>query len=128
MDSTILRRCARRLATLLVATIGAIGLSTSTTSAQSVIQITNYDGTVLPAHAAVYSVYKRCYTNVGGGPQPTICEWYLNRLGAGGGARLVVIHVNGSDPACYAGFTQYIVSGYTRSQCTVYVAASQYGT
>jgi len=33
----------------------------------------------------------------------------------------------GGDPACYNGFTQYIVNGYTRSGCAVYASSAVYG-
>jgi hypothetical protein len=123
MESAILRRAARRFSTLAFSLAGALALSTSVGNAQSTIQLTNWVGTVYPAHAHLYTVYKKC-----SGQYWTVCEWYVRKLYGDNSAVVVVVHApNGVDPACNSGTTQYIVSGYTRSACAVYVSSAQYG-
>src|SRR3982750_526859 len=113
METTLLRRIVRRVSTLGVGLAGAIALYASVSHAQTVIQITNYDGTVLAASASLYTTYRHCAPS---GPV-TVCDWYLRKLYGDNSAVVVTINTNGGDPACYSGFTQYIVSGYTRSGC-----------
>lgn len=126
MRSTIQQRFVRQVSMLIIGIAGLSGLPAAVTQAQSVIQITNYDGTVLPASASLYTVYRKC-TSVGG-PQATVCEWYLRKLYGDNSAVVVTVHApNGVDPACYAGGTQFIASGYTRSGCTVYATTVAYG-
>ena len=112
-----------RVSALSIGLLGAICLSTSAVNAQTVIQITNYDGTVLSSAASLYTNYRHCAPS---GPT-TVCEWYLRKLYGDNSAVVVTINTNGGDPACYSGFTQYIVSGYTRSGCTVYATSAVYG-
>lgn len=123
MESTSLQRIVRKIATLGVAAAGVMALHTSVSEAQTVIQITNSDGTVLPGSASLYTSYRHCAPS---GPV-TVCDWTLRKLYGDNSAVVVAINTAGGDPACYSGFTQYIVSGYTRSGCIVYATSSVYG-
>jgi hypothetical protein len=123
MDSTTLSRFVRRVSAAGVALAGAICLTTSVGNAQTVIQITSWDGTVLPAAASLYTTSRHCAP---AGPV-TVCDWYVRRLYGENAAVVVTINTAGGDPACYSGFTQYIVSGYSRSGCAVYATAAVYG-
>lgn len=123
MNSTTLQRVARRLSTLVIGIVGMVCLSTSVGNAQSVIQITNWDGTVLPAHAHLYTMFKHCAPS---GPV-TVCDWYVRKLYGDNYAVIVAVHTGGVDPACNGGFTVHQLSGYSRSGCLVYVSTAVYG-
>jgi hypothetical protein len=47
MEVTMMRRIARRVSTSGIGLLSVICLSTSTVNAQSAVQITNWDGTVI---------------------------------------------------------------------------------
>src|SRR5689334_15140450 len=100
MDSTSLRRIARRFSMLAIGLAGAIGLSSSVVNAQSVVQITDWDGNVYPASASLYTNYRHCAPTGGG---VTVCEWYLRKLYGDNAAVIVTINPGGGDPACYSG-------------------------
>ena len=123
MESTSLQRVVRNVSALGIALAGALAFHASVSQAQTPIQITNYDGTVLAGSASLYTTYRHCAPS---GPA-TICEWYLRKLYGDNSAVVVTINTAGGDPACYSGFTQYIVNGYTRSGCAVYASSSVYG-
>jgi hypothetical protein len=126
MKSTTLQRIARRTSMFVAGLAGAVCLSTSVGNAQTTIQLTNWDGTVFPAHAHLYTTYKKCTST--GGSQVTVCEWYIRKLYGDNSAVVVTIHApNGSDPACQSGSVVHIVSGYTRSSCAVFASAAVYG-
>ena len=76
METRILRRIVRRASPIAIGLAGAIALHASVSQAQTVIQITNYDGTVLPASASLYTTYRHCAPS---GPV-TVCDWYLRKL------------------------------------------------
>src|SRR4051794_37684496 len=106
MDSTSLRRIVRRVSTLVIALAAPMGPSASGANAQSVVQIQNFDGTILASAGSLYTTYRHCAPTGGGVP---VCEWYVRKLYGDNAAVVVTINVNGGDPACYSGFTQYVV-------------------
>ena len=123
MVSTMLRRIALRVATLGIGLASVIGLSTSVANAQSVIQITSWDGTVLPAHAHLYTTSRHCAP---AGPV-TVCDWYVRKLYGDNYAVVVTVNTAGGDPACLSGFVVHQLSGYTRSGCMVFASTAVYG-
>jgi len=126
MILTSLQRVMRRLSKLALGLAGACLLSAPVSNAQTVYQITNWDGTILPSAAGLYTVDRSCYNPTQG---VTVCLWLARRLY--GNFHPVVVGAHGPggvDPACYPGVTQQIDSGYTRSGCVVYATAAVYGT
>lgn len=122
MYSNLLQRIAR-ISTLGIGLVGVLCLSTSAVNAQSVIQITNWDGTVLPAHAALYTTSRHCAPS---GPV-TVCDWYVRKLYGDNYPVVVTVNTAGGDPACLSGFVVQQASGYTRSGCMVFATAAVYG-
>ena len=121
-----LQRVMRRVSTLALGLAGAYLLSAPIGTAQTVYPITNWDGTILPSAASLYTVGKYCYNPTAG---VTVCLWHVRRLYGNFSPAVFVAHgPGGVDPACYSGFTQQIDSGYTRSGCSVYATAAVYGT
>ena len=126
MMSNSLQRVTRRLSKLVLGLAGAYLLSAPVGNAQTVYQITNWDGTILPSAAALYTVDKFCYNPTQG---VTVCLWHTRRLYGNYHPVVVVAHgPGGVDPACYSGVTQQIDSGYTRSGCAIFATAAVYGT
>jgi len=126
MISRTLRRIAPQIPKLACGVAAAFCLSASVGNAQSVIQITDWAGNVIPAHAHLYTMAKKC-SNPQGMPNATVCDWYVRRLYGNNYPVVVVIHVPGVDPACGSGYTQLISPGYTRSGCALTVTAADYG-
>lgn len=125
MHLTTFRRAARRFSLTGLGLAAVIGLTTSVGNAQSTIQLTDWSGNVYPAHAHLYTTFKSCHN-----PHPlvTVCDWYIRKLYGDNSAVVVTVHApNGSDPACSAGTTVHIVSGYTRSGCGIFVTTAAYG-
>ncbi len=123
MQSTTLRRIARRFPAMLLGLAGAIGLSASVGNAQSVVQLTGWDGNVLPAHSSLYATFTHCAPS---GPM-TVCDWYVRKLYGDNYAVIVAIHTNGGNPACNGGFTVHQLANYSRSGCLVFVTEGAYG-
>ena|SRR5689334_10265919 len=130
MVSTPLHRVTRRLSKLALGLPVALLMTASTVSnAQSVYQITDWDGNLVPAAVGIYTVQSNCY-NSGGPPMPAlICTWIVRRLY---GSQTPVIVVNdyphATPPGCFYGITYQIDSGYSRSNCGVFATAAVYGT
>jgi hypothetical protein len=124
MQSTTLRRIARRFPVMVLGLAGAIGLSASVGNAQSVVQLTDWNGNVLPAHSSLYAHYNHCAPTGGG---VTVCDWYVHKLYGDNNAVVVAIHTGGVTPACNGGFTVHQLPNYSRSGCLVYVTAGAYG-
>lgn len=108
--------------------LGACLLTAATSSAQTTYQITNWDGTIVPAAAHLYTAQVQCY-NSSSLPPATICSFVVRRLYGSQSAVVVVMdYPNGSEPGCYNGVTQQIDSGYSRSSCAIFATAAVYGT
>ncbi|HUQ09846.1 MAG TPA: hypothetical protein VM146_05975 [Steroidobacteraceae bacterium] len=129
MVTTTLQRVTRRFSKLALGLpIVLLTIAPSIGNAQTVYQITDYSGNVLPAASGLYTVVWNCY-NQGGPPMPAaICSWYVRRLY---GTNYPVVVVNdyphATPPGCQYGITSQIDPGYTRSNCGVFATAAVYG-
>jgi len=123
-----LQRVTRRIPKIAAGLLGTFLMSASVSNAQSVFQITDINGNVIPAAAGLYYSSYFCY-NAGGPPMPAqICIWTLRKLYGDFSAVVVVAdQPHGNAPGCVNGGTQMISSGYTRSSCFVYATAAVYG-
>jgi YD repeat-containing protein len=80
------------------------------------IAITNWNGTILPAAASLYTVEASCSS----GQWHTACTWVVRKLYGNQGAVVVVAHApNGANPACSSGTTQQITTGYVLTGCAL---------
>jgi hypothetical protein len=125
MKSASLHRVTRKLPLVVVALLGTYLSSAPVSNAQSVIAITNWDGTVLPSAAHLYTTSDYCYN-----PHPTVtvCTWVLRKIYGDNSAVAVVAHYPaGQVPACGSGVTQHLTSGYSRSFCSITATAAVYG-
>jgi hypothetical protein len=128
MVSTKLRRVTRRISRVAAGMLGTFLVSASVSHAQSVIQITDINGNVVPAAVGVYASGYYCY-NAGGPPMPAqICIWTLRKVYGDFSVVVVIADApHGNPPGCVNGATQSISGGYTRSNCFVYATAAAYG-
>jgi hypothetical protein len=125
MKTTSLRCVTRRLSILAVALFGTYFASAPVSNAQSVYAITNWDGTILPSAASLYTVMNYCYNPTYG---VTVCTWVVRKLYGDQSAVVAVAEYPAATiPACDSGVTQQITSGYTRSGCYLTATAAVYG-
>jgi hypothetical protein len=115
----------RRLSMVAVALLGTYFVSAPVSNAQTVYAITNWDGTILPSAASLYTRQDYCYNPTYG---VTVCTWVIRKLYGDNSAVIAVAHYpNGAVPACNSGVTQHITSGYSRSFCSLTATAAVYG-
>ena len=125
MKFNSLQRIARAIPKVAVGVLGAYLLSSPASYGQSLIAITNWDGTVLSSAAGLYTTSRSCYNPTAG---VTVCTYVLRRLYGNQSAVVVVAHgPGGIDPACYYGVTQQIAPGYSRSGCSIVASSDVYG-
>jgi hypothetical protein len=129
MVSAQLQRVTRRLSKLALGLPIALLMTASSVShAQTVYQITDYSGNLMPAAIGLYTVQTSCY-NSGGPPMPAlICTWLVRRLyGSQYPAVVVNDYPHATPPGCQSGITYQQDAGYTRSNCGVFATAAVYG-